>query len=64
MDQVWDTGVPVVAQQVKDPTSVHEDTGAVPGLTQWLRITGYRCGSDPYCCGCGVSQQLPLQFNP
>ena len=29
-------GVPVVAQQVKNPTSTHEDAGSIPGLTQWV----------------------------
>ena len=28
-------GVPVVAQQIKNPTSIHEDAGLVPGLAQW-----------------------------
>uniref|UniRef100_A0A8D0P0E0 Dynein axonemal heavy chain 14 n=1 Tax=Sus scrofa TaxID=9823 RepID=A0A8D0P0E0_PIG len=26
---------PAVAQQVKNPTSIHEDEGSFPGLTQW-----------------------------
>ena len=29
-------GVPTVAQQVKNPTSVHEDAGSIPGPTQWV----------------------------
>ena len=28
---------PVVAQQVKNPTSIHEDVGLIPGLTQWVK---------------------------
>ena len=28
------TGVPVVAQWVKNPTSIHEDLGSIPGLTE------------------------------
>ena len=30
-------GVPVVAQQVKNPTSIHEDGGSIPGITQWVK---------------------------
>ena len=27
-------GVPIVAQWVKNPTSIHEDAGLIPGLYQ------------------------------
>ena len=30
-------GVPIVAQQVKNPTSTHEDAGLIPGLTHWVK---------------------------
>ena len=30
--------VPIVAQWVKNLTSIHEDVGSIPCLTQWLRI--------------------------
>ena len=30
-------GVPVVAEQVKNPTSIHEDVGPNPGLTQGVK---------------------------
>ena len=30
-------GVPIVAQRVKNPTSVREDAGLIPGLTQWVK---------------------------
>ena len=30
-------GVPILAQQVKNPTSIHEDVGLIPGLTQWVK---------------------------
>ena len=31
------SGVPVVAQQVKKPTNVHENVGSIPGLPQWAK---------------------------
>ena len=30
-------GVPAVAQQVKNPASIHEDVGETPGLVQWVK---------------------------
>ena len=29
--------VPIVAQRVKNPTSIHQDAGAIPGLSQWVK---------------------------
>ena len=49
----------LVAQQVKNPTSIHEDAGSFPGLTHWVKepalsqaavqVTdaGHGCSSDP-----------------
>ena len=34
-------GVPVVAQQLTNPTSTHEDAGSIPSFAQRLRI--WRC---------------------
>ena len=44
-----------MSQRVKNPTSIHEDVGWIPGLAQWVKGSsvavscgiGRRCGLDP-----------------
>ena len=31
------TGVPIVAQRLANPTSIHEDVGSIPGLNQSVK---------------------------
>ena len=33
----YQPGVPVVAQWVKNPTSIHENMGSTPGLTEQVK---------------------------
>ena len=34
---MYNVGAPVVAQWVKNRTSIHEDVGSIPGLTCWVK---------------------------
>ena len=48
-------GVPIMAQQLINPTSILEDVGLVPGLTQWVK--------DPtlwWLC-CRLAAAAPIQ---
>ena len=59
-------GVPIVAQQVKNPTSIHENAGLIPRLILWVKnpalpqdaVEVVHAAQIWY--GCGIGQQLQL----
>ena len=45
-----------MVQHVKNPTTIHENSGLIPGLAQWVRSW---CCLDPWC-----RLQMWFGFNP
>ena len=68
----WNTGVPFVAQWVKNPTSIHKDAGLIPSLAQWVKdpvlpwavVKVTDMAQIWHCCGCGVGWHHSSDWTP
>ena len=62
---------PLWLSRLRTRPSVSEDAGSIPGLTQWVKellllqdvVQVTDAARILCCCGCGVGQQLKLQFD-
>ena len=60
--------IPIVAQQVTNPASIHEHLGLSPAFAQYVKdpalppsaVQIADAAQIPLCCGCGIGRQLQL----
>ena len=58
-----------MAQQLTNPISIHEYSGSIPGLDQWVKdllravVQVEDAARVLRCCGCGIDQQPQLGFD-
>ena len=59
-----------MAQQVKNPISIHKDVGLIPTLAQWVKDLTFQQTATEVIDeaqiqhGCGINWQLQLLFDP
>ena len=53
LSEISKTGIPIVAQQKHNLTSIHEDAGSIPVLAQWVKGS-----SIAMICGVGRRHSL------
>ena len=54
-------GVPIVAQWVKNPTSICADVGLIPGIAQWVKDMAL-CSLDPVWLRHRLAAAAPIRL--
>ena len=56
---MYTVGVSIVAQQLTNPTRIHEVVGLIPGLAQWIKDLALPCKNNAE-----RSHVSSIQFSP